>query len=206
MKVLFLEDVPGVAQGGDIKNVKNGFARNYLIPKNLATPATQDSLQRIDRLKKQAESTRLKTLKDMKGLGDELSGTRVDIEMRAGASGQLYGSVTNTIVAEKLASLTSREIDRRVIQIPESIRDTGTYSIQIKLHPEVRTDVTLLVHPIGMEPEEFLESLEDIAEQAQDAGPSAEESTVDESDNLVEDPVSADVSETDDSSKQQDEE
>jgi len=206
MKVLFLEDVPGVAQGGDIKNVKNGFARNYLIPKNLATPATRDSLQRIDRLKKQAESTRLKTLKDMKALGDELSGTRVDIEMRAGASGQLYGSVTNTIVAEKLASLTSREIDRRVIQIPESIRDTGTYSIQIKLHPEVRTDVTLLVHPIGMEPEEFLESLEDIAEQAQDAGPSAEESTVDESDNLVEDPVSADVSETDDSSKQQDEE
>ena len=206
MKVLFLEDVPGVAQGGDIKNVKNGFARNYLIPKNLATPATRDSLQRIDRLKKQAESTRLKTLKDMKALGDELSGTRVDIEMRAGASGQLYGSVTNTIVAEKLASLTSREIDRRVIQIPESIRDTGTYSIQIKLHPEVRTDVTLLVHPIGMEPEEFLESLEDIAEQAQDAGPSAEESTVDESDNLLEDPVSADVSETDDSSKQQDEE
>ena len=206
MKVLFLEDVPGVAQGGDIKNVKNGFARNYLIPKNLATPATQDSLQRIDRLKKQAESTRLKTLKDMNALGDELSGTRVDIEMRAGASGQLYGSVTNTIVAEKLASLTSREIDRRVIQIPESIRETGTYSIQIRLHPEVRTDVTLLVHPIGIEPEEFLESLEDIAEQAQDAGPSAEESTVDESDNLVEDPVSADVSETDDSSKQQDEE
>jgi len=206
MKVLFLEDVPGVAQGGDIKSVKNGFARNYLIPKNLATPATQDSLQRIDRLKKQAESTRLKTLGDMKALGDELSGTRVDIEMRAGASGQLYGSVTNTIVAEKLASLTSREIDRRVIQIPESIRDTGTYSIQIRLHPEVRTDVTLLVHPIGMEPEEFLESLEDIAEQAQDAGPSAEESTVDESDNLLEDPVSADVSETDDSSKQQDEE
>ena len=206
MKVLFLEDVPGVAQGGDIKSVKNGFARNYLIPKNLATPATQDSLQRIDRLKKQAESTRLKTLGDMKALGDELSGTRVDIEMRAGASGQLYGSVTNTIVAEKLASLTSREIDRRVIQIPESIRDTGTYSIQIRLHPEVRTDVTLLVHPIGMEPEEFLESLEDIAEQAQDAGPSAEESTVDESDNLPEDPVSADVSETDDSSKQQDEE
>ncbi len=204
MKVLFLEDVPGVAQGGDIKNVKNGFARNYLIPKNLATPATQDSLQRIDRLKKQAESTRLKTLKDMKALGDELSGTRVDIEMRAGASGQLYGSVTNTIVAEKLASMTSREIDRRVIQIPESIRETGTYSVQIRLHPEVRTDVTLLVHPIGMGPEEFLESLEDIGEQSEDAGLSAEESTVDESDNLVEVPVPADVAETDDS-KQQDE-
>lgn len=204
MNVLFLEDVPGVAQGGDIKNVKNGFARNYLIPKNLATPATQDSLQRIDRLKKQAESTRLKTLKDMKALGDELSGTRVDIEMRAGASGQLYGSVTNTIVAEKLASMTSREIDRRVIQIPESIRETGTYSVQIRLHPEVRTDVTLLVHPIGMGPEEFLESLEDIGEQSEDAGLSAEESTVDESDNLVEVPVPADVAETDDS-KQQDE-
>ena len=160
MKLVFLDDVPGVAHGGDVKNVKNGFARNYLIPKNLAIPATRDALERIDRLKDQATTKRLKTLTDMKELADQMSGTRVDIGMRAGASGRLYGSVTNTVVAEKLESLTSQQIDRRVIQIPESIRETGLYQVSIRVHPEVITDVSLLVYPIDMTPDEYLAELE----------------------------------------------
>ena len=72
MRVVFLEDVAGVAQGGEIKEVKNGFARNYLIPKRLAVLATQDSLQRVERLKHRAEDTRLQKLTDMKALGEEL--------------------------------------------------------------------------------------------------------------------------------------
>ena len=160
MKLVFLDDVPGVAHGGDVKNVKNGFARNYLIPKNLAIPATRDALERIERLKDQATTKRLKTLTDMKELADQMSGTRVDIGMRAGASGRLYGSVTNTVVAEKLESLTSQQIDRRVIQIPESIRETGLYQVSIRVHPEVITDVSLLVYPINMTPDEYLVELE----------------------------------------------
>ena len=160
MKLVFLDDVPGVAHGGDVKNVKNGFARNYLIPKNLAIPATRDALERIERLKDQATTKRLKTLRDMKELADQMSGTRVDIGMRAGASGRLYGSVTNTVVAEKLESLTSQQIDRRVIQIPESIRETGLYQVSIRVHPEVITDVSLLVYPIDMTPDEYLAELE----------------------------------------------
>ena len=160
MKLVFLDDVPGVAHGGDVKNVKNGFARNYLIPKNLAIPATRDALERIERLKDQATTKRLKTLTDMNELAAQLSGTRVDIGMRAGASGRLYGSVTNTVVAEKLESLTSQQIDRRVIQIPESIRETGLYQVSIRVHPEVITDVSLLVYPINMTPDEYLAELE----------------------------------------------
>ena len=160
MKLVFLDDVPGVAHGGDVKNVKNGFARNYLIPKNLAIPATRDALERIERLKDQATTKRLKTLTDMKELADQMSGTRVDIGMRAGASGRLYGSVTNTVVAEKLESLTSQQIDRRVIQIPESIRETGLYQVSIRVHPEVIPDVSLLVYPINMTPDEYLVELE----------------------------------------------
>ena len=163
MKVVFLEDVPGVAQGGDVKDVKNGFARNYLIPQQLATPATRDSLQRIERLKQQAEVTRLKSLADMREVAEEISGRRIDVEMRAGVSGRLYGSVTNAVVAERLAEMTAHEIDRRVVQIPESIRETGTYAIQIRLHSEVTTDVTLLVHPLGVDPDEFVASLEEAA-------------------------------------------
>lgn len=182
MKVVFLEDVPGVAQGGDVKDVKDGFARNYLIPQRLAMPATRDSLQRIERLKKHAETTRLKTLADMRQVAEEIAGRRIDIEMRAGVSGRLYGSVTNAVVAEKLADMTAHDIDRRIVQIPEAIRETGTYAIQVRLHPEVTTDVTLLVHPLGVDPDEFVASLEAAAEEeaaeeaaAEDPGEALEE-------------------------------
>ena len=175
MKVVFLEDVPGVAQGGDVKDVKNGFARNYLIPQQLATPATRDSLQRIERLKQHAEVTRLKSLADMREVAEQIAGRRIDIEMRAGVSGRLYGSVTNAVVAERLAEMTNHEIDRRVVQIPESIRETGTYAIQVRLHSEVTTDVTLLVHPLGVDPDEFVASLEAEAAEEAEAEEAAEE-------------------------------
>ena len=186
MKVVFLEDVPGVAQGGDVKDVKNGFARNYLIPQRLATPATRDSLQRIERLKKHAETTRLKTLADMRQVAEEIAGRRIDIEMRAGVSGRLYGSVTNAVVAEKLADMTAHDIDRRIVQIPEAIRETGTYAIQVRLHPEVTTDVTLLVHPLGVDPDEFVASLEAAAEE--EAEEAAAEEPGEASEEAVEEP------------------
>ena len=76
MRVVFLEDVEGVARGGDVREVKNGFARNYLIPKNLAEPATHNALQRVGRLKVQADEFRLKTLSDMKALAEDLDGSK----------------------------------------------------------------------------------------------------------------------------------
>ena len=159
MKVVFLQDVEGVAQGGDVKQVKNGFARNYLIPQKLAMPATRDALRRVDRLAGQADEQRLKTLADMKALAEQIDGTQVNIEMRAGASGRLYGSVTNAIVAAELSKLTEREIDRRTISIPEAIRQVGKYGVPLRLHADVDASITLLVHPTGTEPGEFLEKL-----------------------------------------------
>ncbi len=164
MRVLFLEDVSGVALGGEIKDVKNGFARNYLIPKKLALPATKDAMQRIVRLSRDAEEKRLKTLADMKALGKELDGARVDVEMRAGSSGRLYGSVTNAVVAAELSKMTDREIDRRTIDIPGSIRDIGLHSATIRLHPEVLATISLLVYASGTDPEATLLKLQADAE------------------------------------------
>jgi large subunit ribosomal protein L9 len=165
MRVLFLEDVEGVAQGGEVKDVKRGFARNYLIPKRLATPATRDSMQRAERLGKQADSTRLKRLTDMRALSEELNGAQVNVEMRAGASGRLYGSVTNAIVAAKLSELTEQEIDRRSIEIPDSIRKVGRYELRVLLHSEVDANIALLVYPAGTDPAEFAEALLKEAEE-----------------------------------------
>jgi large subunit ribosomal protein L9 len=181
MRVVFLEDVSGVAQGGDVKEVKNGFARNFLIPKSLATPATHNALQRVERLKKQADETRLKVLADTRALAEALDGVQVNIEMRTGASGRLYGSVTSAMIANELSELTEREIDRRTVQLPESIRELGTFDINLRLHPEVEAGVKVLVYAAGTdpfaepeEPEDGDGEGEDEEERAGDAAPVAE--------------------------------
>jgi len=160
MKVVFLEDVSGVAFGGEIKEVKNGFARNYLIPQNLAVPANKDTLQRVRHLGKQAEDQRVRTLNDMKALGEMLEGTSVNVAMRTGASGRLYGSVTNAIIAEELSKTTGREIDRRIIELPESVREVGVFAARLRLHSEVTVKISVLVYPTDSDPDEVRASIE----------------------------------------------
>ena len=176
MRVVFLEDVPGVAQGGDVKEVKNGFARNYLIPRNLAAPATHNVLQRVEGLRKQAEAVRLKQFEDIKRLAEEIDGLQVNVEMRAGQGGRLYGSVTSAIVAEELSTVTGREIDRRAVRIAEPIRQLGIFDVEVQLHAEVEAGIRVLVHAVGTDPSE-VEAMEEAAadsETADDAEPAAE--------------------------------
>ncbi|MCE2457473.1 MAG: 50S ribosomal protein L9 [Dehalococcoidia bacterium] len=174
MRVVFLEDVPGVAQGGDVKEVKNGFARNYLIPKSLATPATHNALQRIAKLQRQAQVTRVRQLEDMKELAAELDGSQINVEMRAGSTGRLYGSVTAAIIAARLAELTEKEIDRRTVTLSEPIRDLGEFDLSLDLHPDVQAGVSVLVYPTGTTPEAYVESLRAAEEAAAAAAAEAE--------------------------------
>lgn len=166
MKVVFLQDVAGVAQGGDVKEVKNGFARNYLIPKQFAVPATHNALQRVKQYSEQAEKTRLRLLQDMRELSETLNGKRIDVEMRAGASGQLYGSVTNAIIADKLSEMADRDIDRRGIEVGEPIRQLGSFDVGVRLHPEVQAQIEVLVYPTGTTADAWLQSLEEAEEAA----------------------------------------
>ena len=160
MRVVFLEDVAGVARGGGGKEVKNGFARNYLIPKSLAVPATHNALQRVEKLSRSAGVNRIKLLDDMKQLAEAIEGTQINVEMRAGSSGRLYGSVTNAIIAESLSKLTDSEIDRRTIEIPEPIRDLGIYDLVVRLHPEVKTTIKVVVHETEVDPMEMIQAAE----------------------------------------------
>ncbi len=160
MKVVFLEDVAGVARGGDVREVKNGFAVNYLIPKNLAAPATHNALQRVERLRVRADEARLKTLSDMKALASELDGARVNVEMRAGAGGRLYGSVTSAMVAERLSETTGRQIDRRSVVLPEPIRQLGLSEVSLRLHQDTQARISVLVYPTGADPDEIIAAME----------------------------------------------
>ena len=158
MKVVFLKDVDGVASGGEVKEVKNGFARNYLIPKNMATPATRNNLLQTKKLQQQSKVTRIKHLEDLRELAEAVDGTVVTIAMRAGANEQLYGSVTGTILADAVSSITDRNIDRQLVQLDNPIRKLGIFFVPIRLHPEVSASVKVIVHETDTDPESLEEN------------------------------------------------
>ena len=150
MKILFIQDVPGIAYAGDIKTVKNGFGRNYLLPRNLAVLATRDQLNRVEGLQAAASKRRDVTETEMSALAQTLEGATVTIEARAGVNDRLYGSITNLQVAEELSKLAGREIDRRRVVL-EPIHQLGTYEVPVKLHPGIEAIVTVVVTAPGRE-------------------------------------------------------
>ena len=148
MKVLFIEDVPGTAYAGDIKEVKNGFGRNFLLPKNLAVLATTDQLNRVNRLRTAAGKRRQLEEKELAGLSETLEGTLITIEVRAGRNDRLYGAITNAAIAEEVSKVVGREIDRRTIST-EPLRQLGSYKIPVRLGHGIEPLITVVVAPIG---------------------------------------------------------
>ena len=181
MRVVFIEDVEGVALGGEVKEVKNGFARNYLIPKNLAAPATHNNLQRIHKLTKNAAVTRAYKFDEMKNLAGNLDGSEIAIEMRAGANNRLYGSVTGSMVADALAEETGIPIERRLVQLDDPIREVGTYEVPLRLFADVSASIKVTVYATGTDPFEMVaekdDEPEDAAQDDIDQGLDEEENT-----------------------------
>jgi len=147
VKVLFLKDVRPTARAGDVKEVKLGFARNFLIPQGLAVQATEHELRRASALRGQAEDRRLVEAKDWQDVADALKDQKVRIDVRTGPTGRLYGSVTNTMIAAKVSEMTEREIDRRGIQIPSPIRTVGEYKVPARFVEGVTA--TLLIEVVA---------------------------------------------------------
>ena len=190
MRVVFIEDVEGVALGGEVKEVKNGFARNYLIPKKLAAPATHNNLQRIHKFSKNAAVSRAQKFDDMKELAETLEGTEITIEMRAGSNNRLYGSVTGTMVADALAEETGVTIERRLVQLDDPIREVGIYEIPIRLYTDVNASIKLTVYATGTDPFEMVDEEEEDQEQetfsGDDAVPEEDVETVDSNEHTTE--------------------
>ena len=149
MKVIFLEDVPGTADAGEVKEVKNGFARNYLLPQGLAAPATHDQLQRLRSIQQLAGEKRLEQTEDMAVVAKALEGTTVTIEGRVGPTGRLYGAVTSRHIAEELAKLTDRPLTHTNIHLGDAIHEPGDYPVTVHLYREVNAQVTVSVVPEG---------------------------------------------------------
>ena len=154
MKVVFLEDVAGTGDAGEVKEVKNGFARNFLLPKGLAAAATPDQLQRVRSIEKAAQEKRLKFSKEWSDVAKAMEGIVVNVEVRVGPSGRLFGSVTGRNIAEKLTQATGRDIDHRQVLLGTAIHEPGDYPVAIRLYRDVHASVTVSVIPEGYTPEE----------------------------------------------------
>ncbi len=145
MKVILLQDVEGQGKAGDLKDVADGYARNYLLPKGLAAAATPALLanraQRIAseqrKLEKQAEQNRQQA--------QRLSEITLTFRARVGREGRLYGSITSQDIASGLREAEGIVIDRRMIVLPEPIRSTGTFTVPIKVAPKLEPKITVNV-------------------------------------------------------------
>lgn len=147
MKVVFFEDVEGTALVGDVKDVKNGFARNFLLPRGLAGPTTSTNLQHANALAQKEARRQEKLDAEAHGLVERLEGYTITLEARVGETGRLFGSITNRDIAEELTSKANVAVDSTNVLLPEPIRDLGARLVTIKFTRNVTVDVTVDVVP-----------------------------------------------------------
>ena len=133
MRVIFLADVSGSGRAGEVKDVKNGYARNFLLPKKLAVLATHDQMQRITSITKVGEARRLKEEQDVNTLAELLSQLSLTLTANMGPTGRFYGAITSVQVADELSRLAGREIDRRSVILAESVHEPGSYQVEVRL-------------------------------------------------------------------------
>ena len=166
MRVIFLEDVPGSGRAGDIKEVKNGYARNFLIPKKLAALAAHDHIQRTDILRKSADKRRIKEEKELTTIANLLSETPLSISAKVSPTGRFYGAISTAMIAQELAQATDQQIDRQMIHLAEPIREPGQYEIVIRMSYEISATIKLSALAEGIENDDPDSTLED-SEQAE---------------------------------------
>lgn len=145
MKVVFLEDVPGTAKIGDIKEVKPGFARNYLLPRRLAAPASPALVKSAEA--RAVREARLQEARDNEArtVADKLDGTAFEIRARAGATGKLFGSVGTADIAPRVAEAIGAAFERQNVALAEPIKDLGDYPVVVKLTKNVTATVHISV-------------------------------------------------------------
>ena len=145
MKVVFLEDVPRVAEAGQMKEVADGYARNYLIPKKLAILADARAMHLVESQLKKKARLQAETEAEMKELAKQLEGQEIALKARAGAEDRLYGSITNADIAEELNKSAGVVVDKRKIELDEPIREVGSYEIAIRLTKDIVPKIKLTV-------------------------------------------------------------
>lgn len=145
MKVLFVKEVAGTARAGDVKEVAPGYARNFLLPKHLAVVADDRTVEQIRKREEAARRRAEKDLEDARAVAQRLRKLTVTVYAKTGEGGRLFGSITNTDVAQQLKREARIDVDKRKIEIEPPIRSLGPHEVQVQLHPEITETLKVVV-------------------------------------------------------------
>ncbi len=143
MKLILTQEVGGLGAPGDVVDVAAGYGRNYLIPRGFAMLWTRGAEKQIESIKRARAAREIRGLEDAQAIAARLSGLRVRMRRRAGASGRLFGSVGSVDIAEAVREAGGPELDRRRIEVRDPIKTVGSHQVRVRLHPEVSAPVDI---------------------------------------------------------------
>ena len=148
MKIVLLEDVEKLGYAGDIKEVKDGYAKNYLIPKGLALAATRSNLKLVEEKRRAILRKIEKRIAEANKIKEALDGVEIEIKARAGEKGKLFGSVTANEIYEKLKEKVEN-LDKKSIRLPDGgIREVGEHTVEIAIYRDIKAQVKVKVSPL----------------------------------------------------------
>ncbi|MFH1032263.1 MAG: 50S ribosomal protein L9 [Chloroflexota bacterium] len=145
MKVIFLEEVPKVGKAGEIKEVADGYARNFLIPHKLAVLAKPDAVNLVTKQIEKRGHQQAETEAELEELAKQLEGKEIAIAAKTGAKEQLYGSITSADIASELEKSVKMVVDKRKVELTEPIRQLGNYEITVRLNKDLAPKIKLTV-------------------------------------------------------------
>jgi large subunit ribosomal protein L9 len=145
MKLILTQEVSGLGTPGDVVEVKDGYGRNYLVPRGLAHQWSKGSEKQVAAIRKARESREIATLEEAQRIRQQLEAKPVRLEVRAGTSGRLFGAVMPADVAQAVVASGGPQVDKRKVELAQAIKSTGEYVALVRLHPEVQAKVTLKI-------------------------------------------------------------
>ena len=171
MQVILREDIEKIGLRGEVVDVAPGFARNYLLPRKLAEPASRGRVAELEKLAANRSRHEAQSFEQAQELTQKLEGAEVRFDVQAGETGTLFGSVTATDIADKVWDTERVRIDRRKLELAEPIKRIGRYQVPVELFTDVTATLRIVVVPEGGElpPEEELEALDAAAAEAEAA-------------------------------------
>jgi large subunit ribosomal protein L9 len=145
MKIILTQETPGLGTAGDVVEVKDGYGRNYLLPQGFAIPWTKGAEKQVTQIKRARATREIRDLGQANEVKAQLEGLQVRMSARSGNGGRLFGSVTTNEIVEAVRAAGGPSLDRRRLELGTPIKTTGSYKIQVKLHPEVSATISLTV-------------------------------------------------------------
>ncbi|MEK3985667.1 50S ribosomal protein L9 [Paenibacillus sp. VTT E-133280] len=145
MKVIFIKDVKGQGKKGQVKEVSEGYASNFLLPRGLVRPATEGNVKTLENQAAAEQRRKDNEKEEAQQLGKKIDELTLTMKAKAGEGGRLFGAITSKQIAETLAATQSISIDKRKIELGEPIRHLGVFQVSIKLHTEVKATLKVQV-------------------------------------------------------------